>query len=327
MTQNREQKQRFTDLLVSGGDSGAHSHAYIIEGGRGVGKTDFALFCAAAILCVAPSGKARPCTQCGPCRKVFGVTHPDLHIYGGEDGKPITMKEVRELINSTYLLPNDGDKKVYIIKNAHRMRPDTQNAMLKVFEEPPPSAVLFLLTEKKEALLPTVLSRGRLIMLSGESEEFIAAYLAEKHKKLSQGEIEAAVRASEGSVGLAEKFLSRESRDARGRAAGLLELLFEGGKLDFYRQIVSARITREKLLDLLELLQEYITDVIKAKCGAGAPVLLKTEEAAAYGGRVTKKTLSLMSEAITDCRKTLEQSGNINAAVSNLGAKLWSLRN
>lgn len=315
---NSSRKQKFLHLLANG----VHSHAYIIQGAAGTGKFDFALFCAAALLCKSANP---PCRTCNSCKKVFSLSHPDLHIFGGEDGKPITMKEVRDLIDSSFLVPNDGDKKIYIIKAAHKMRPDTQNAMLKIFEEPPESVVIFLLTEKKEALLPTILSRGQLIVLPGESDEFIEASLRKKFKTATDSEIRAAVRASDGSLGQAEEFLSKENRTAMEKAAQLIETLFNGSKSAFL-SILSAKITREKFIELLNLLQRFFADIIEYKYGQETPVLLSVEDAARYAESVTKKALLSMSEAVADCRNSLEQSGNMNAALTNLCAKLWTLK-
>lgn len=315
---NSSRKQHFLHLLANG----VHSHAYIIQGAAGTGKFDFAVFCAAAILC--KSGNP-PCGVCNSCKKVFSLAHPDLHLYGGEDGKPITMKEVRELIDSSVLVPNDGDKKIYIIRAAHKMRPDTQNAILKIFEEPPESVLIFLLTEKKEALLPTILSRGQLISLSGESDAFIEACLRKKFKAASDSEIAAAVRASDGSLGQAEQFLGKENRDTLEKAVLLLDTLFNGRKTDFMNKL-SAKITREKFIELLSLFQRLIADIIEYKYGKETPVLLSAEDAGRYAERITKKSLLQMSEAVSDCRNSLEQSGNMTAATANLCVKLWTLR-
>ncbi|OGO88890.1 MAG: hypothetical protein A2Y15_09270 [Clostridiales bacterium GWF2_36_10] len=317
---NQKEKNRFLQVLGSGSGS-VHFHAYIIEGAYGVGKTDFALFCAAAILCRKPD---RPCMACNSCMKVFSQAYPDLHFYGGESEKPITMKEVRELISSSILLPNDGDKKIYIIKQAHKMRSDTQNALLKIFEEPPQSVIIFLLTEKKEALLPTILSRGRLITLTGENDEIIKFLLEKKHKTASSDEIRAAVTAADGSIGQAELFISKESRESRKKALELLDLLFEGGKFDFYDRIISSKITREKLLDLLELLQRLFTDILEYKYGCRSLVILNAKEAEKYTSSLTKKAISQINESITDCKTTIEQSGNLNAAITNLSIRLWT---
>ena len=315
---NSGRKRQFLRLLANG----VHSHAYIIQGAAGTGKFDFALFCAAALLCKSANP---PCSACNSCKKVFSLAHPDVHIFGDEDGKPITMNEVRDLIDSSFLVPNDGDKKIYIIKAAHKMRPDTQNAMLKIFEEPPESVVIFLLTEKKEALLPTILSRGQLIVLPGESDEFLEACLRKKFPTAADSEIKAAVRASDGSLGQAEQFLSRENRAALEKAFQLLETLFFGSKSAFLSSL-SAKITREKYIELLNLLQRLLADVVEYKYGKETPVLLSAEDAARYAESTTKKALLLMSEAVADCRRSLEQRGNMNAALTNLCAKLWTLK-
>lgn len=206
------------------------------------------------------------------------------------------------------------------------MRPDTQNALLKIFEEPPESVVIFLLTEKKEALLPTIISRGRLITLTGENDDDITTLLEKKHKTASPEEIQAAVRSAGGSIGQAELFMSKESREARKKALELLDLLFKGGKLDFFDKIISAKMTREKLLDLLELLQRLFIDILDYKYNSHLLTILTEDEAIRYTASITKKAVSNMSEAITDCRNTIEQSGNINAAATNLCIRLWTLK-
>ncbi|HBR30830.1 MAG TPA: hypothetical protein DD733_01980 [Clostridiales bacterium] len=319
---NRIEKQHFLQVLESGTD-GVYSHAYIIEGAYGTGKTDFVLFCASAILC---SGVERPCGICNSCKKAASLSHPDIHFYGGESGKAITMREVRELISSSILMPNDGDKKIYIIKAAHKMRPDTQNALLKILEEPPESVIVFLLTEKKEAMLPTILSRCRVITLRGESDEKVQEYLQNKYKTASREEVLTAVRASGGSIGQAELLMSREKLDERKKAFDIMDTLFEGTKSDFIKMIASEKLTRDKLLELIELLERMFADLLGYKYKSHPLVLLSGEDAQRYGSSVTKRAISLMGDAVTSCRSSIEQSGNINAAVTNLCIRLWELK-
>lgn len=319
---NRHEKQLFLEELTSGSGARVHSHAYIVQGIFGVGKSDFAIFCAASILC---EGKNPPCFSCRSCKKVFSSTHPDIYFYGAED-KPITMREVRELIDSSALVPNDGDKKIYIIKSAHKMRTDTQNAMLKIFEEPLPSVVIFLLTEKKEALLPTIISRGRQITLVGETDENIRNILNKKHKKTLQEDIDAAVSFAEGSIGRAELFLSKEYRALTDKMIKILECFFEGTKTEFIDAFLGIKLTRENTLALLNLLQRFFLDILKFKLCSTAPIVLKGL-AEKYSVKTTKKALVMMSDAINDCRVSLEQSGNLNASITNLCIKLWSFIN
>jgi hypothetical protein len=133
------------------------------------------------------------------------------------------------------------------------------------------------------------------------------------------------VRASDGSLGQAEQFLGKENRDMLENAALLLETLFNGSKTEFLGRL-SAKITREKFIELLGFFQRLLADIIEYKYGKETSVLLSAEDAERYAESVTKKALLQMSDAVADCRNSLEQSGNMNAAAANLCSKLWMLK-
>lgn len=153
---------------------GVCSHAYIVDGAAGIGKLEFALSCARALLC---TGKTKPCGICQSCRKFSLGGHPDIHITGTGE-KCAGVDDIRELIRLASVMPNDGDMQVFIIANAGKMRAGAQNALLKLFEEPPPTVTVFLLTETRNSLLPTLLSRGQRIHLDGMSPKEALAELA-----------------------------------------------------------------------------------------------------------------------------------------------------
>lgn len=316
---NREHKNEFANTLNSGEGTKVHSHAYIIEGDFGVGKEDFAEYCAAGILC---EGSPSPCNVCRHCKKVFSKNHPDVRFFGGEGGKAITMKEVRELITASTLLPNEAEKQIFVIRLAHKMRTDTQNAMLKIFEEPPVTVVVFFLTDKRESLLPTILSRGRLITLKGLSDEEMTSYLTQAFPKESAQNIKAAVRSAQGSVGQGEAYFQKDNVQARGLALEILDTLFFEERSVFYNKMFALKITRDKLSELLELILRYITDIILYKHKGEGCVLLEIDQAERYGSKVGKRALFSMSDGIVECIKTIANNGNINAAVTNLGIKM-----
>ncbi len=131
---------------------------------------------AAGILCRAP-GK-RPCGECPSCRKISHGTHPDVITVRrqpdskGNLRKEITVDQIREVSMDAYILPNEADRKVYIIEEADRMNPNAQNAALKLLEEPPNGAVLLLCVMNPGALLPTVRSRCTEESINGERDLF-----------------------------------------------------------------------------------------------------------------------------------------------------------
>lgn len=134
------------------------SHAYVISGPAGSGKHILAQLLAAGMLCVSRGEK--PCGRCAPCLKVQKGLHPDVSVITGpEEGKPITVDQVRALRADAYIRPNEGERKIYLLEGAEQMNPSAQNAMLKLLEEGPRYASFLLLARNSGALLETVRSR------------------------------------------------------------------------------------------------------------------------------------------------------------------------
>jgi hypothetical protein len=86
--------------------------------------------------------------------------HPDITILDKlPDKREILVDQVRGLKHDVYIVPNEADKKVYIINNADSMNTNAQNAILQILEDPPAHAVFILSTDNPATLLPTVRSR------------------------------------------------------------------------------------------------------------------------------------------------------------------------
>lgn len=134
-------------------------HAVIIEGGSAEERLSLANKIAAALVCV--SGATVPCGECSACRKVAADSHADILLYSVED-KPKAFKVdiVREIRNKAYIVPNEAERKVFILENSHTMGVEGQNAILKILEEPPSYVNFILLCSSKSGFLPTVLSRA-----------------------------------------------------------------------------------------------------------------------------------------------------------------------
>ena len=147
------------------------SHAYIISADDAGGMA-YARNIASAAVC---SGQGeRPCGVCRDCRKAMANIHPDvvtLHRIIDDKGKEkrnYVVDQVRDLIADTYVMPNEAQRKVYIIPQAETMNAEAQNAALKLLEEPPRGVVLLLCTSNPQMLLPTVRSRCAEICTHGE---------------------------------------------------------------------------------------------------------------------------------------------------------------
>ncbi|MEG2015548.1 MAG: hypothetical protein RR069_00400 [Oscillospiraceae bacterium] len=140
-------------------ESGRIPHAIILDGGTEQQRQILAKKLAGAIICTGKENE-KPCGKCVACKKAIADSHPDIiTVEAEEKKKTISIEIIRKMRDDAYVLPNEANKKIYIIKQAQTMQPYAQNALLKVLEEPPKYASFILLCEYHTELLPTVLSR------------------------------------------------------------------------------------------------------------------------------------------------------------------------
>ena len=118
----------------------------------------------------------KPCGVCRDCRKAAAGIHPDILTIGrlaDDKGKPkknIVVDQIRALSADAVVLPNEAQRKVYILDEAETMNPAAQNAALKLLEEPPAACVFLLCTVNPLQLLPTVRSRCAAVNAAGTAE-------------------------------------------------------------------------------------------------------------------------------------------------------------
>ncbi len=145
------------------------SHAYLISGPDAAQRDGLARLIAAAMLCTGTGD--RPCGVCPACKKVAANIHPDLITVDiPPDKKEILVEQARWMRADAWIRPNEGERKVYVIRSAQSMRVEAQNAILKLLEEGPPYAAFLLLTDNPEALLPTIRSRCEGLSLAPTAE-------------------------------------------------------------------------------------------------------------------------------------------------------------
>lgn len=141
------------------------------------------------------SESQRPCRKCSGCLKVLSDSHTDIKVIALEKGSSsIKVEKIRKIREDAYIKSNEGGYKFYIIQNGDRMTAQSQNAFIKILEEPPKNVVFIILCGSASSLLATVRSRCQIYRMDNfendvfEYEElsskFADAILAEDKYKM-----------------------------------------------------------------------------------------------------------------------------------------------
>lgn len=138
------------------------SHAYLFEGPRGTGKKELALWTASALMCLQPIEEVFPCGECLNCRRIREDRHPDV-VHVKAEGNTIKVDQIRFLKSEFSKSGMESAQKVFLIEDAEKMTVGAANSLLKFLEDPAGDVHAFLLTEAKNRLLPTILSRCQVV--------------------------------------------------------------------------------------------------------------------------------------------------------------------
>src|SRR5271156_5108437 len=201
-------------------NNGTMTHAWLITGPPGSGRSVAALCFAAALQCTADGEPG--CGRCRACVTTMAGTHADVRRIIPE-GLSIGVDEMRAIVGIASRRPSTGRWQVVVIEDADRLTEGAANALLKVVEEPPPSTVFLLCAPSvdPEDIAVTLRYRCRHIALVTPQLEAIAQVLIDSDG-LSAETASWAASVSGGHVGRARRLATDpEARQRRLQALGL----------------------------------------------------------------------------------------------------------
>lgn len=170
MNENSKFNKLSSEVILSV-EQGSFPHGVLIECQNETDGADFARFIANCLVC---RGDTKPCGLCSDCIKAQKDGHPDIYETDGvikSKSKVFAVDSVRQIRDDAFIVPNESDCKVYILKNAQNMNDQAQNAILKILEEPPSYVFFIIVTTSRSTMLETVLSRVQTYSLLSEEEE------------------------------------------------------------------------------------------------------------------------------------------------------------
>lgn len=196
--------------------SGAMTHAWLVTGPPGSGRSVMARAFAAALQCGEPDPG---CGQCRACRTAMAGSHPDVQLVATE-AVALRVDLVRDLVRQASLRPAEGRWQVMVVEDADRLTEEAADALLLSVEEPPPRTVWVLCAPAVEDIPPTIRSRCRVVTLRTPPVDDVAAFLVAEGIDPAMAAF--AARAAQGHIGRARALATDEQ--ARLRRGEVLRL-------------------------------------------------------------------------------------------------------
>src|SRR5215470_6482708 len=291
-------------------------HSVILAGPRGSGKYTLATMVARAMNCLErPTEGGLPdfCGQCSNCVRIgqsedlgarlaeaveardalketekketrlFVQTHPDVLVIPPDPPQMmIKVDQVRHVINTIHYKPAEGRRRVFTFTDSAFIK-EAANALLKILEEPPEYATIFLLAKNPGDLLPTVRSRCVPFRLAPLAIEEIEKDLAKQRPEWNTKQRQLVARLSGGAVGMARAFDLTEYIESRRDALALINSATESSDHSaLFRTTENYRAGaegKEKTDELLRALYSLLKDLLVLT--SGTPDLVRNSDIAA----------------------------------------------
>ena len=278
------------------------SHAHIISGEDGIGKSKLAKILACNILGVREDRDYVDIINYRTKKNSFGVD------------------EVRGVIEEVNKKPYEGDKKVIIIYECNKLTVQAQNALLKTIEEPPAGVFILLLCESLELILDTIKSRCEIHKLTPMSKEDIREYIiTTSNDEYSNDEINAAISYSEGIPGKADAFLKDNNlKEMRNILVDLLYKVVKGNidnLLEFENKLLPYKDKKEEILNILGSL---VRDIIIYKELSNVNGIIngdKINDIKQLAIEMSYKRLNKIIDKIGECRNTFFGNSNFSLTI------------
>ena len=264
------------------------SHAYIFAGKRGVGKKTVA------------NAFADILTN-GSIADVITVTNE----YYGVDSKSdiVSVDTIRAASADMYMKPYLADKRVFIIPDAEKMNAQAQNALLKIFEEPPSYCVIILITQNDNMLLQTIRSRAITVRFGALDDSMVKDYAQNSGITVS----DVMIRLAFGSIGIIKELSENEELDT-----------LIGEFVDLFRQV--GKGTAQCTYSLIDYFQrekknsEVLFDIMLIML---RDTMLGVSSDLVIEGLNNKKTVRFI-ELVENTRNSFSFNADYNMAVSEM---------
>lgn len=295
-------------------DLGMFSHAHLIIGENGLGKRLIARGIALKLL----------------NKKVDHQYADIIEFRVAANKQSIGIKDVVDnIIDEVNKRPYEGDKKIIIIYEAHKMTTEAQNAFLKTIEEPPQGVFIILLSETLEGILDTIKSRCQIHKLQRLSFQDMKIFLAARFPNLNAKEIKTIIAFSDGIPGRAENFLEDKAfKEIRDNTLSII--------LDIHRKNTSEFLKYENFLvkykadwaEVLTWIISYVRDIMVYKETGVEELVVNLDKLDAIKDTATMFSFNNLNDIIdivNETRKRLERNVNTSLTFESMLLKFLDI--
>ena len=191
------------------------THAFLLTGPPGSGRSNAAIAFAAALQCENGPGPAAGCGGRNACITTLAGSNPDVTRVSTESVQ-FRVKDAREMVRKSAMSPVSQRWQVIVVEDADRFNDSSGNAVLKAVEEPADRTVWVLCAPTVEDVLPTIRSRCRLVSLATPTAPEVADFLV-RRQGVAESLASYAARASQGHIGRAKALATDEATRNRRR--------------------------------------------------------------------------------------------------------------
>ena len=294
--------------MINSINKGKINHAYMFEGIEGIGKETFAYDLAKILLETPHLENAPDCIRVKP------------------EGNSIKIAQIRNLQSDIVIKPHKKYK-IYIIDKAEKMTLEAQNALLKTLEEPPEYAIIILVTNNKEGLLPTIRSRCEIVKFTPIPFIEIKNYLINQGIEPNRANLLSSF--SRGSMKKAlELASSNEFYEMKENVQKYIETILSKNMVEILDIPTQIEQYKGEIINVLDMMINYFRDIMICKEHVNKSMIINADKLVFIQNMSSKITYSQVSkiiDIIEDIKKKIRSNCNFNISIQVMALNIYEV--
>lgn len=276
------------NLLLKDVMNNCVTHAYLIDENNYSDSFNMVISFVKAILCEYKCIDNSKCSDCSLCKRIDDGNYPELKIICA-DGMYIKKQQITDLQQEFSRSAVEGKKRIYIVRDCEKMRPEAANSMLKFLEEPEENIIAILMTNNINNVLSTIISRCKIVKLNNLFNNDVG----------NDEELE----------GLAINFISSLENKGIDTIIDVKDILFS---------VISSK-DRDKIIEIFDIMIDIYYDMMKVISGNGKIKYVRIENKINEFAKLNKLSWILKKiNILVSAKDSIKFNVNINLLIDSV---------